>query len=456
MADARVREATAPRLIVGTIVVAFVLAFSRWGTNIGISPLFISDALIALSVVHLWVSRGFRGPLSTDSRARGVTPLFVVFFAFIGTRVLLSLGQANMLDWLRDSIPFLYAILAFLAAYGLRTSTSVTRAATARVLRWALTIHLLWVACVALTDNSGGFDVLGPLSAAPVLQVRPDIDVAIIGVAAGACFRQVLLGRRRFWNLAGMTLALLVVFTTTGTRAGQISLVICLAAAFAFTYAASRQAQGRRLAMAFLVPALLAATLIVLPTTSAGERLIATVAPQLSANTDGQLNAQGTQRAREMTWDMVITWTNEQPARALFGSGFGNDFLQESGTKAFLEGTTYTNVRSPHNWFVGIYARLGIIGLALAVLWVGQLMLIMWQTRQKVGADDLLAVASLTVLAIIPVATLGVVLEAPFGAIPFFWAAGLIMASRARLDSLSSKLPVTRSRLTRRAAARIT
>lgn len=82
MADGRVREAPEPRLIAGTIVVAVVLAFSRWGTNIGISPLFICDVLIAFSVVHLFITRGVKGAPARVAGIRGVTPLFAVFFTF--------------------------------------------------------------------------------------------------------------------------------------------------------------------------------------------------------------------------------------------------------------------------------------------------------------------------------------------------------------------------------------
>jgi O-antigen ligase len=111
----------------------------------------------------------------------------------------------------------------------------------------------------------------------------------------------------------------------------------------------------------------------------------------------------------------------------MVGSGFGNDFLEESGTKAFLEGTTYNNVRSPHNWFVGIYARMGVIGLGLIAAVVVQLVFIMWRNRVRIGSDPLLSMCALIILSILPVATLGVVLEAPFGAVPFFWAAGILM-----------------------------
>lgn len=426
------REVPAPRLMAGTVVVALVLALSRWGTNIGVNPLFICDVLIAISVTHLVASRGIKGSPPRLAGFAGITPLFAVFFAYITVRIVLSMGQSSLIDWARDSIPFLYGALAFVSAASLASAPRSTRDATMRVFRWALTLHLLWMAAIGLTGSGAGFDILGPLSSAPAFQIRPDIDVALIAIALGLNLRQLILGRRRFWNLAGIALGVLVVFATTSTRAGQISLILALGLSFAFTYAASRQARGRRLLMVFSVPVALVAVLVILPTTTAGERLLATVLPDQIVGSSAEQSAQGTQRARELTWSTVIEWTNEEPLRAAIGSGFGNDILAESSTKAFLEGTTYTNVRSPHNWFVGIYARLGAFGFALALAWVGQLVFIAWRRRQDVGHDDLLAFAALTVAAILPVATFGVVLEAPFGAIPFFWAAGILMASRKK------------------------
>jgi hypothetical protein len=420
-----------PKLIAATVVVAFVLALSRWGTNIGVMPLFISDVLIAFAFFHMLASRGRSRPSPRKNKVIGkATPLFIAFFGYFLLRFLTSVGQWPVLDWLRDGVPFAYGILAFMSAYSIARSSERTRAATVRLFRWALTIHLLWVAAVSLTGNTDGFNVLGPFAQAPFFQIRPDIDVALMAVAAAMSLRQVLLGKRRFWNVAGLALALLVVFGTLGTRAGQISFILALAATYAFTYAASHQARGRQMLMILLAPTIFVGGLLILPLTEGGQRIVATVAPSLSEESDSQAGALGTQRARELVWNGVIEWTQLEPARAVFGSGFGNDFLEQSGTLSYLEGTTYTGVRSPHNWFVGVYARLGVVGLALAALWVAELGRILWLRRHAVGHDDLTAIAAAVVIAILPVATFGVVLEAPFGAIPFFWAAGILMAER--------------------------
>lgn len=420
-----------PLLIAGSIVVALILATSRWGTNIGIAPLFISDVLIAFALIQVVVTNLAGKAWPRDRTIIGrPTVLFGVFFAYFLARWLLAIDQGTALEWLRDGVPFAYGILALVSAYSLARSPLATRERTTRLFRWALTIHVVWMAVIGLTRNSAGFDLLGPLSSANVFQIRPDIDAALMGIAAALCLRQIALGRRRVWNFAGLLLAVGVVFAISHSRAGQISMLVSMTLAFILSYAASQRSKNRQLMMILAVPVVVVAILTILPQTLAGERLIATVFPQLSAGTADQVNAQGTERARELTWEQVIDWTNEEPLRATFGSGFGNDFLSQSGTLQFLEGTTYDNVRSPHNWFVGIYARMGIVGVTLVGLWLAQTIIMIIRRRREIGEDDLLSMAAVTFVAMIPVASFGVVLESPFGAIPFFWAYGILAGSR--------------------------
>jgi hypothetical protein len=413
-------------VVAGTAAVALILAFGRWGTNIGISPLFITDVLIALSLVNWLLTNSLKGarPLTGwASRSRPST-LFIVFMLFVVFRFLFSLGNGPILDWFRDAVPFLYGVLAFMSARSIATSTAETRSRSMRLLWWALSAHLVWTSIVVLTGNGQGFPIPGPFFSAPVFQIRPDIDAAIIAIAAGMLLRNFLLKRHRFWSLAGIALGSITVLNL-GTRAGLISVVVALTLAFVLTFSSSERRHPRRIAMVFAVPFVIALAAVILPTTTPGQRLIATIDPTQVFSAQQQ-SAQGTQRARELTWSTVIDWTNADPARQLVGSGFGNDFLAESGTKAFLEGTTYTNVRSPHNWFVGIYARMGVIGLTFALAVVLQAALLIWRNRRRIGSDSLLSLSAVVVASILPVASLGVVLEAPFGAVPFFWALGII------------------------------
>jgi O-antigen ligase len=436
-----------PGLLVGSVVVAFVLALSRWGTNIGIGPLFISDLLIGLSLVSTLVSSSTREPFPVNRAILGrPTLLFSAFFLYFVLRFLLSLGSAPLLDWARDGVPFAYGVLAYLSGYSLARSTPAMREKTVRLFRWALTVHVIWVAFISFGGFEAGFDVLGPFGSAPAFQLRPDIEVALISVAAALYVRQVILGRHKYWNLCGIALSAAVVFLTTATRAGQFSFLLCLTFAYIVSFVGTRKVPTKQLVLALLAPIGICAVLLILPTTTAGQRLLATVAPSFAGGNAAQVNAQGTERARVLVWEGVIDWTNAEPGRALFGAGFGPDFLSSSGTDFYLEGSTFENVRSPHNWLVGVYARLGIIGAALAALWLIQLLFMIVRRLRHAADEDLSFFSATTILAIVPVAALGVILEAPFGAIPFFWASGIVMASAKRRSTADPGLPAARRR----------
>lgn len=418
-----------PRAIVGTAAVALILACGRWGSNLGNSPIFLTDILILLGLIGWFIASAKQGPREfsgwVPSRRPGV--VFVIFFVFVCFRVAFSISNGPVLDWIRDAAPFLYGFLAFVSAVTLARSSPQARARTIKVFWWALSFHLLWMIGVTITGFTG---LQTPIGEAPIFEVRPDIDAAILGVGAGMYLLHLFTTKKRFWAIAAFSASIACVLLMN-SRAALLSLGVSLVLAFAIRYSTTPGRSSARTAMQLIVPVLVIVALVVLPTTAPGQRILATI-DRSQASTDGQRNAQGTERARQLVWARVVEWTNEDTARQLVGSGFGNDFLTQSGTVQYLEGSTYDNVRSPHNWFIGIYARMGIVGLVLALLVCLQLVLLIIRNRKMLGDSPLLAVSGLIVVGFLPVATLGVVLEAPFGAVPFWWAAGVIFTLRKR------------------------
>ncbi|MEG9247440.1 O-antigen ligase family protein [Arthrobacter sp. Soc17.1.1.1] len=417
--------------ITGTLAVALLLAGTRWGSYIGYAPLFLTDVLIALAVIHAALGHATRGTKALSAGRRRHPPLmFIAFFAYLVLRALLSVEYAFTMDWVRDFVPFAYGVLAFISAASFAVASKEDQARTMKWIWGALIFHLLWTAGIVLSGvNTEAFPRM-PASEVPVFSARPDTDMAILGITAALMLRRVLLKQNRFWATIGMLLAIV---TATGmhSRAGLLSMALSLTTAYVITYAAvPKSDRNRRTLMTLAVPVLLSVAAAGVAQTNPGQRLIASVF-QTSTGAEYELNAQGTERAREMAWEGVTDWTLSDPSRFFFGGGFGNDFLSESGVLDYLQGTEYVNVRSPHNWLVGVLARTGIVGVGLAVLILGALVVQVGRTRARLGQDELPAAAALIVLGIIPVALLGVVLESPFGAVPFWWAAGILFALRA-------------------------
>jgi len=89
------------RLLAGSVLISFILAFSRWGTNVGIAPLYISDVLIALAFFHRFAAHRSRlVSAARPERAGRPSALFLLFLLFVFIRAIASLGQAPILELL--------------------------------------------------------------------------------------------------------------------------------------------------------------------------------------------------------------------------------------------------------------------------------------------------------------------------------------------------------------------
>jgi O-antigen ligase len=145
--------------------------------------------------------------------------------------------------------------------------------------------------------------------------------------------------------------------------------------------------------------------------------------------------ARSTSRARLESWEAIWEYLQESPGRLIAGVGFGPDYLHDSGGDAKLLGSDLAeDVRAPHNYLVNSLARLGILGLllVLGLLITGiRLSFSLARGDPDLTNMDVLAVLCVTV---IPIgAVVGVILESPFGAIPFFWGLGHLSGRVAEL-----------------------
>jgi O-antigen ligase len=408
-----------------------MLATTRWGSYIGVSPLFLTDILVAGAVVRiLLASPRHRVRQPTFS---GWTGLLAVFLAYVVIRMATSTGWVFTQTWLRDGAPYLYGVLGLMSAAAISRSTSEERQRTMTWIWRALIFHLIWVACVGGLGHNAFLEHPRPFLGNGIFALRPDVDTAIVGVTAALLLRRVLIGQSRGRALIGLLLVAVTLLNVV-TRAGFIAVLVCAVVGFGAAYAASHGSGLRRAGMVLAVPLVIIAGVEAVPATKAGARLMATIQPS-DAMTTGQANALGTSHARQLVWSGVINWTLADRSRATFGTGMGPDFLAESNTLQYLEGTTYTGVRSPHDYFVGSMARLGLVGLALIVALIVRLMRQVLRYRRRIAHDELLTAATLIVAAVVTVASFGVVLEAPFGAVPFWWSAGLLLALSGSVKS---------------------
>lgn len=414
-------------LVSGTLLVTYIFACSRWGTHVSVGYVFISDVLFVSAIISFLISEGWRRNFQFKIGNPGLSfYVLLLFFGYFCLRFITSLGQGTLYEWLRDGVPFVYASLAFISALSVTRLNNLSSVKTYKFLRWGLSFHVCWTAVVTLTGNSNGFWEVGPLGTATAFGMRGDIDSALIAILVGTNLREAIISKKILWNSLGILIGVVVIATSSDSRAGFISLALAIVISLwlVSTTAQSDYKIRNRLTIVSIILIVISGIFIV--TTSSGQRVLTSVFPELAAVIDDK-GALGTINARELTWQGVFEWTSNSSSRALIGSGFGNDFLSESGTLKFLEGETWENVRSPHNWIVGIYARMGAIGVSLISWWMILIVRKSYLFREKISKDPLFSLSLITFSTLIPVSLLGVILEAPFGAIPFFWSAGLIM-----------------------------
>jgi len=409
------------------IAVLYLVATGRWGSYVGVPglPFYAGDILLALATAQVAVVLHRRGTTLRDigqalARANMALLFSLSLLAWVILRGVLSIGSVldDPLLGLRDAAPYAYAVAALLAFLLPAGGGARQR----RVVYIVLTAHAAWVLLgQRLLGGSVDSFILG---GTPILTARPDFDSAVAGAAIAFSLYDLLLGRRprRFWPVAAivvLAVANAVVIATLQTRAGLLAGVVGFGVVLLIwaTRSGARQ-QGQtsrhmRLAVLFASLAVLGAVVAVSPP---GQRL-------LQAVTGEESQALGTVQVREFAWKGVTDYVLADAKRTAIGVGFGPDFIQDAGIAYSLEGTEYKDVRSPHNYILGTLARLGVAGALLAVLTMvsGAFLAV---RRLGGSADDATVLAALLVLGLPITALLGVVLESPFGAIPYFWAIG--------------------------------
>ena len=414
------------------VAVLYLTMSGRWGSYLGIPglPFYIGDiALVAAAVqVALHVRRAelsLRDIGGLLARADLALLLALTLMAWAGVRGVTGLGSLaeGPLLYLRDLAPFAYILTALLAfvlpADGGRRQ--------GRLIYVALTLHVSWI---LLAGQLPGWPWDGPLlGGTPIFTARPDFDSAVAGAAVALAVHDVLLGSRRrdvrtLVATAAFVLANGAAVLSLQTRAGLLSGVVMVGAVLLVWVTRSRITRagraGRVQRSAVLVAALAVLSGVV-ALSPPGERLVQAVTGQES-------QALGTVQVREFAWTGVASYVVADAARTAVGVGFGPDFIQDSGTAYSLEGTEYADVRSPHNYLIGSLARLGVAGALLSLLTMGAAA-VLGVRRLAGGTPDAPTVlAALLVLGLPVTALLGVVLESPFGAIPYFWAIGQLAA----------------------------
>lgn len=426
-------------LPVATFCAWWLLMSGRWGSYVGWyrREIFLTDILVGTAFV-LMLARVASGTPSLAALRRLAWPdgkavrvLVMSVAALLVFAVLrFIVGRDFSTTALRDLAPYGYAVV---------TGICLTERVPLSWRRWfwlPLVFHTAWVSLEPLLPSSR--PDIGPQ---PLFGDRPDFDGAICGITAGLVLLVLAQGRmRRSWGIVLAAFALLNVYEgfRMGNRAGLLASLASVAVA-AIPLIRRGARRGPTTTALAALGAIVALALGILMTHT-GHRVIDTF-------NWGNTDASGTANARIIAWRDVARYIDRDPSRVAYGVGFGPDFLAASGGAQHLNMPGEAVVRSPHDYVLGTYARLGVPGglvslvmqLAGMVVGVGVVMS---------GEDDLLTQAAALLLVVLPiVAALGVILESPFGAVPYFWAVGWTVRRRTAGPEAESVADVTTRRM---------
>lgn len=429
-----------PLGVPGTLAVLWALALGRWGSYLGVPSrsLYITDGALLLGAACLvravYVQHKARQESLLPSR-RVWLPSALLLWALVrfATSDFSSLA-------LRDAAPFVYGVLMLLVVV-LVTRVDVRRSSALVV--GGLMAHAAWVAVsLHYAGLSDSLPLLG--GKVHVLEIRSDFDGACLAVLAGVGLHALIRAREVWLRLVGLLLIgwpawMILQF---GNRASTLALLLALVVVVAV--------HGRwilrlpRTLLAAIAALVIVAGLVVLPHTTLFERLNGD--PRFSNNSTA-----GTTEARQLAWTSVLAYSEAAPGRFMLGVGFGPDFVQDSGARQYF-GRPGEAVRAPHNWLLFVLARLGLVGLLLFVGVLGQSVLSMRRALTASGAGVDVLVPILVASTLFLASMFGVILESPFGAVPFFWSLGLLFNPavspvRRRSEITSRKLlrPVERA-----------
>jgi hypothetical protein len=400
--------------------------------------------------VLLLADRLFALPLPGHVLARNSTALLAAVGGLAGVAVVSFLAGPITPDAVRDAAPFFYGITAFITAPLMGRRAQVA----SRLITVALVAHLAWSTLSLAVPALAAHWVTPGNSTVYFLSLRSDVDGMVNGLAASVGLFRVLTGRKGVLLFVWGTALVLI----SHSRISLIATIITLLCVVGYSVAQVRR--GRIDSVAFrrlsnlnlraskrsvwVIVAAVAVIGVVVAVTSptAVTRLGETFGLEHAA-TEQSHEVKGTTHSRELAWSRLETWITASESRTFWGAGFGPNIMSESNATIALVHRNDPDLRAPHNFFLGVWAHLGLLGLALiAFIVILGVRFAIAIRRWPMSDVDLLA--ALLVIAMPLIAGVGVVMESPFGAIPFFWALGqlgshlALMRTRPRRDLLQT------------------
>lgn len=399
-------------------------------------PILPAEALLAFTVPAL-VARGVLAKTTSGSGwmttiRRDALNYSILAWVLIGAlRVPRDVSEFGV-NAIRDFATVYYSILFFVAQKFGREPHSRKVLIGAFTLSFALLVPVVVVNLVSpdfLVDHT-------IVQGIPLIFHKSDLIATSLACGFFWFWTRAMKGRRSWFLLAGISLALIGAMQSPRSGMAGVAIVTVL-----------WLVTGRwRIAVAE-VSIVALASVAVLAVASFSGRDLKTTAPYSAfehavsifdpAGTGTYINAEsgdpgGNNQFRLIWWRDVAEDT--LALGPLLGQGFGADLSTRFLADYDLLNDETFAARSPHSVVMTIFGRMGFLGLAAWVAVSASALLVAWRLM-KLSDPDSLGLASVVIVMWIS-STVGVVLEGPMGAVPFWTALGLANAELAKRKAL--------------------
>jgi len=379
-------------IVIAYIVVTriFELSAAKVGIQAGPVPIFLTDmvlfALLAVSLVKrpvkilFWVSSG------SGAQARGRA---VWILAAVAVMYFIVAFQDYRMFAFRDLAIFGYAVFFPLVYWTISSRALAVRAT--RYFVYSGVILAILALTQSLTGVNLGIAVGGRTVFGQIVGFLGSDDTA--GVAAmslaGLSAYLLLERRRRAFHAACATLCFLAL-VQSGSRSALFG--FALAGLVTFILVAHRYRLAFLLFAGVLAGAIALAP--ILPPDLPGVQPLLNFNLAVASATGGAADPNGAFRIARWK-DTVGVWLNHP----VFGIGFGADIVNSALVRGW-EREGQFNVGMPHNTYLFLLARMGLIGLGLIVFcWISGILSIARAARRGRLPDDLAAVNVLVAMA---------------------------------------------------------
>lgn len=406
-------------LLLCAVIAGYIVA-NRGFAQLSLSatiPLLPAEAVLLVGGGLLVTKSAWRRQL--PFRADGLNIAILTWIAIGSLRIGFDLREFGIIG-LRDFALVYYAAFFFLGQDMARDSRS--RRLFEKVLLGACTLLLLVFPLYEQFPNFF-FNTL-VWRGNPLIFYKGDLVATFMAAGAVLYFLR-FDATGQWWNLA-VSLGFATAVMALNNRAAILALFVAtawLAIAGRWRFAAVQAISGTVIVIMILVGASVARiSWQNTPLFSVYEGIVSIFDPSGQRTYRGeQTFSKGDNNLyRAVWWRAAIDETIEE--NPYFGLGFGRDLAERFVRLYYPENAEDFSVRSPHNVFISIFARMGVLGLAAFLALTGAMAVRTWQAIRLGSAAAGLWCAA---WAILVSACFGVVLEGPMGAVAFWTLLGI-------------------------------